>query len=112
MPSTITQKFVHVKADANSKLRVLVETLQSILEPSQLMEAPESPNVDEEGETATPKCGNRVIVFVVFKAEAATVAERLHNRYGIPALALHGDLSQAKRTRVLNAFKSGEVQST
>jgi len=49
---------------------------------------------------------NRVIVFVLYKKEAARVEEKL-TRKGWKVAAVHGDLSQAQRTAAVEAFKAG-----
>ena len=51
---------------------------------------------------------NRVIVFVLYKKEADRVAFALE-RAGWKNGAIHGDLSQDKRTAAFNAFKAGTV---
>ena len=52
--------------------------------------------------------GERTLVFVRTRADAADVAERLVNR-GFSARAISGDLEQRDRTRTLDAFRSGAV---
>ncbi|MEO8364900.1 MAG: DEAD/DEAH box helicase [Pseudoxanthomonas sp.] len=52
---------------------------------------------------------SRALVFVASRHSADLVADKLC-RAGIPAEALHGDLSQGRRTRVLQEFKQGQVQ--
>lgn len=47
---------------------------------------------------------NRVIVFVLYKKEAARVEQQL-NRAGWKAAAVHGDASQQQRTRAVEQFK-------
>lgn len=49
---------------------------------------------------------NRVIVFVLYKKEAARVEEKL-TRKGWKVAAVHGDLSQAQRSAAVEAFKAG-----
>lgn len=51
---------------------------------------------------------NRVIVFVLYKKEAARV-ESLLQRKGWKAAAVHGDISQAQRSAAVDAFKAGTV---
>lgn len=51
---------------------------------------------------------NRVLVFVLYKKEASRV-ESLLQRRGWKAAAVHGDISQDKRTAAVEGFKSGEV---
>ena len=52
----------------------------------------------------------RALVFVASKHAAEVVAAKLC-KAGIRAEALHGDLSQGRRTRVLLEFKQGQVQA-
>lgn len=47
---------------------------------------------------------NRVIVFVLYKKEAARVEQQLV-RAGWKAAAVHGDASQQQRTRAVEQFK-------
>ena len=56
--------------------------------------------VDRDGKT---------LVFARTRAYAEMLAEQFDDA-GIPALALHGDLNQAKRTRNLERLTSGRVQ--
>jgi superfamily II DNA/RNA helicase len=56
--------------------------------------------VDRDGKT---------LVFARTRAFAEMLAEQFDDA-GIPALALHGDLNQAKRTRNLERLTSGRVQ--
>jgi len=51
----------------------------------------------------------RVLVFVATKYATEHVAEKLR-KAGINAEALHGELSQGARTRVLSDFKSSKIQ--
>eukprot|EP00891_Asterochloris_glomerata_P007590 jgi/Astpho2/7590/fgenesh1_pm.00115_%23_8_t len=51
---------------------------------------------------------NRVIIFVLYKKEAARV-EALLQKKGWKAVAVHGDASQHQRTRAVEQFKSGEI---
>ncbi len=52
--------------------------------------------------------GQRTLVFVQTRIEAAQIADRLSNE-GFAVLPLSGDLQQAQRTRTLSAFKTGVV---
>jgi superfamily II DNA/RNA helicase len=52
---------------------------------------------------------SRVLVFVATKHTADHVAVKLQ-RAGLSAAALHGDLSQGTRTRVLDEFKDQQLQ--
>ncbi|BDG29530.1 DEAD/DEAH box helicase [Thermus thermophilus] len=52
---------------------------------------------------------DRAMVFTRTKAETEEIAQGLL-RLGHPAQALHGDLSQGERERVLGAFRQGEVR--
>ncbi|CAG9467157.1 unnamed protein product [Pedinophyceae sp. YPF-701] len=51
---------------------------------------------------------NRVMVFVLYKKEASRVEQFLNSK-GWKAAAVHGDASQAERTRAVESFKSGSV---
>jgi ATP-dependent RNA helicase DBP3 len=51
---------------------------------------------------------NRIIVFVLYKKEAARV-ETMLQRKGWKAAAVHGDISQEKRSAAVDSFKSGEM---
>jgi ATP-dependent RNA helicase RhlE len=51
----------------------------------------------------------QVLVFARTKHGANRLAEQL-NKAGIPALAIHGNKSQAARTRALAEFKTGKLQ--
>ncbi|MEO6519174.1 MAG: DEAD/DEAH box helicase, partial [Pseudoxanthomonas sp.] len=53
---------------------------------------------------------NRALVFVATKHAAETVAEKLC-KAGIQAEALHGELSQGRRTRVLQEFSQPQMQA-
>lgn len=49
---------------------------------------------------------NRVLVFVLYKNEAARV-EKMLQRRGWKAVSIHGDKAQTERTKALSLFKSG-----
>ncbi|GMH43487.1 hypothetical protein BSKO_11409 [Bryopsis sp. KO-2023] len=51
---------------------------------------------------------NRIIVFVLYKKEADRV-ENFIKRKGFNCAGVHGDKSQADRTRAVNSFKAGTV---
>jgi ATP-dependent RNA helicase RhlE len=51
-----------------------------------------------------------VLVFVRTKRGADRLARKLHAR-DVPALALHGDMSQGQRERALARFRSGKVKT-
>jgi len=51
---------------------------------------------------------NRCLIFVLYKAEAATLQQFLSSR-GFSAVSIHGDLSQPQRTDALDQFKKGTV---
>jgi len=50
------------------------------------------------------------LVFVRTKRGADRLARKLHAR-DVPALALHGDMSQGQRERALGRFRSGKVKT-
>ncbi|MEA4889788.1 MAG: DEAD/DEAH box helicase [Clostridiaceae bacterium] len=49
------------------------------------------------------------LIFCNMKKRVDEVCEKLQTR-GYPAEALHGDMNQAARTRVMNRFKNGDVE--
>lgn len=49
---------------------------------------------------------NRVLVFVLYKKEAARVEDMLH-RKGMKVVSVHGDKAQSARTQALSLFKDG-----
>jgi ATP-dependent RNA helicase RhlE len=51
---------------------------------------------------------HQVLVFTRTKLQAGRLASQL-NRYGVDAVAIHGDRTQPERERALAGFKSGEV---
>ena len=51
---------------------------------------------------------NRVLVFALYKKEAARVEETLRRR-GYNAIGIHGDMTQAARTHALQQFKEGKT---
>lgn len=53
-----------------------------------------------------PRGRERVIVFVLYKKEAPQV-EQLLQRRGFKAAAIHGDISQDKRSAAVEAFRAG-----
>eukprot|EP00758_Cryptobia_borreli_P004585 Tbor_TRINITY_DN4471_c0_g1::TRINITY_DN4471_c0_g1_i1::g.7951::m.7951/K14811/DBP3; ATP-dependent RNA helicase DBP3 len=55
------------------------------------------------------KSGPRIIIFALYKKECERVCQTL-TRNGLDAVSLHGDKSQADRTRSFNAFRDKEVQ--
>ncbi|KAI7994985.1 DEAD-box ATP-dependent RNA helicase 5 [Camellia lanceoleosa] len=50
--------------------------------------------------------GNRVLVFVLYKKEAARVETMLQKR-GWKVVSIHGDKAQHARTKALSLFKEG-----
>lgn len=54
-----------------------------------------------------PKKNDKVLIFALYKKEAARVEKNLKYR-GYDVAAIHGDLSQQQRTQALNEFKSGK----
>ncbi|KAI0470664.1 DEAD-domain-containing protein [Xylariaceae sp. FL0804] len=53
--------------------------------------------------------GERVLVFCLYKKEAARVEETLRRRGGLRVVGIHGDMKQEQRTRSLDAFKTGQT---
>ena len=58
--------------------------------------------------TKGSKSQDRILVFCLYKKEAARIEEYIYNQ-GFTVGGIHGDLSQQKRTDALEAFKSGNV---
>ncbi|KAF2402262.1 DEAD-domain-containing protein [Trichodelitschia bisporula] len=55
------------------------------------------------------KKDDRVLVFCLYKKEAARVESTLQRR-GLKVAAIHGDLGQGQREQALEAFRSGQVR--
>uniref|UniRef100_A0A7S4B8L6 RNA helicase n=2 Tax=Chrysotila carterae TaxID=13221 RepID=A0A7S4B8L6_CHRCT len=55
-----------------------------------------------------PSMNNRVLVFALYKKEAARVEQTLQRR-GFDCIAIHGDQTQAVRSASLQSFKEGKV---
>lgn len=89
--STVTQH-VHVVKDFRDKDQKLLELLR--LQANQKR--------DPSSEI------NRVIVFALYKKEAARLAPFLQ-RNGYKVGSLHGDMAQSDRTRALEEFRSGRI---
>ena len=51
----------------------------------------------------------RALVFVRTKHGADKLARKLERQHGIPAVAMHGNLSQSQRERALAHFESGRI---
>ena len=51
---------------------------------------------------------NRIIIFVLYKKEAARMETQLQSR-GWNCVAIHGDMSQDARTRAFHAFRDGKI---
>ena len=95
-------------------------------EPVEIRIEPESPTVERIKQTVmftepenkmkvlthllSDKDWSRVLIFVRMRYAANKVAEEL-TQNGIPAEAIHGDKSQAARTRALAGFKNGKVRA-
>jgi len=57
-----------------------------------------------------PDARFQVLIFALYKKEAARIQDQLRRRGYPGATAIHGDLSQDKRTEVLENFKSGKCK--
>ena len=95
-------------------------------EPVEIRIEPESPTVERIKQTVmftepdnkmkvlthllSDKDWSRVLIFVRMRYAANRVAQELTEN-GIPAEAIHGDKSQAARTRALAGFKNGKVRA-
>merc|ERR1711943_98946 len=51
---------------------------------------------------------NRILIFCLYKKEAARVERNLYNR-GWNVTGIHGDMGQTQRTAAFNAFKDGSI---
>ena len=60
------------------------------------------------GKGAGPK-GESVLVFALYKKEAARLERALQSK-GFDASAIHGDLSQDRRTQILDNFRAGTLK--
>lgn len=83
--------------NANQNVQQIVEVIESKLKDGRLRELLQKYHNRK----------NKVIVFVLYKKEAARVENMLTSR-GWNAIGIHSDKSQDQRTRALDAFKTGK----
>ena len=95
-----------------AKVTIGSEDLAASHTVKQIVEVVDGPSRDRLLDTLLNKYHssrkNRIIIFVLYKKEAARVESMLQRR-GWNAVAVHGDISQAQRTAAVESFKSGEV---
>jgi ATP-dependent RNA helicase DBP3 len=87
---------------ANRAVSQIVEVIDPAARDARLLELLEKYHGGAKGRK------NRVLVFVLYKKEAARVEQMLARR-GWAAAAVHGDAPQAARARAVDAFRSGEA---
>jgi len=81
---------------ANSRVEQIVEVIQKDARDARLFELLK----------AYHKKGEKMIVFVLYKAEASRLEKLLSSR-GFPCTSIHGDKSSPARAEALSAFKRG-----
>jgi ATP-dependent RNA helicase DBP3 len=86
---------------ANTRIAQEIEVIAPASKESRLLQLLKE---HQKGKTST----HRILVFVLYKKEAARVENFIRSR-GYKVAGIHGDLSQAQRTASLDAFKTGKV---
>ncbi len=92
----------------NDPLRVDVVTTEDVTYEELAIEAPYSVRLNLLGDVLHVYGGGRAIVFTHTKAEVDELAQSL-DAMGIPAEAIHGDLNQIQRERVVERFRKGQL---
>lgn len=85
---------------ANTKITQLVEVVDPRQKETRLLQ------LLKQHQGAGAKKNDRILVFCLYKKEAARIESFLSAR-GMKAAGIHGDMSQDKRTASLSAFKTG-----
>ena len=85
---------------ANTKITQLVEVVDPRQKETRLLQ------LLKQHQGAATKKNDRILVFCLYKKEAARVENFLSAR-GMNVAGIHGDMSQEKRTASLSAFKTG-----
>lgn len=98
----LSEQFLH------DPLRVNVVTGEEVTYEERAIEVPAAARLGVLEDVLHAYQGVRAIVFTHTKAEVDELAEGL-NASGIAAEAIHGDLDQKLRERVVNRFRSGRV---
>ncbi|KAM0800736.1 P-loop containing nucleoside triphosphate hydrolase protein [Usnea florida] len=86
---------------ANTSITQLVEVIDPRQKETRLLQL-----LRQHQGTTGPHQHDRILVFCLYKKEAARIETFLRTR-GLHVTAIHGDLSQEKRSASLAAFKSG-----
>ncbi|KAJ2791022.1 RNA-dependent ATPase, partial [Coemansia helicoidea] len=93
---------VSVKADelaVNERVHQIVEVVDRMKKDARLLDLLKSYHRSRT---------NRVLVFVLYKKEAARVETMLKQK-GFRCIGIHGDKSQSQRLEAIEAFRSGDV---
>ncbi|KAK4694330.1 ATP-dependent RNA helicase DBP3, partial [Lecanoromycetidae sp. Uapishka_2] len=85
---------------ANTKIKQLVEVVDPRGKEQRLLQL-------LKNHTAGSKKNDRILIFCLYKKEAARVEGFLRSR-GLKVAGIHGDMGQAARTTSFESFKSGE----
>lgn len=85
---------------ANTKITQLVEVVDPRQKETRLLQ------LLKQHQGAGAKKNDRILVFCLYKKEAARIESFLSTR-GMKVAGIHGDMSQDKRTASLSAFKTG-----
>ena len=109
LASTFTQHPVHISigADnpsgelrANTKITQIVHVIDPREKETRLLQ------LLRQHQGASSNKHDRILVFCLYKKEAARISHLLH-KHGMPVAAIHGDMTQPLRSAALSAFKSG-----
>ena len=122
LASTFLQTPVHISIGANNptnelrantKIIQLVEVIDPRQKETRLLQLLKQHHNSQPGTTSAPKHPSRILIVWLFKKEAARIETFLRTRLGggidgkIKVTAIHGDMSQEKRTASLASFKAG-----
>lgn len=95
---------------ANTKITQLVEVIDPRQKETRLLQLIKQ-HQPSTGPGPPRKDPSRILIFCLYKKEAARIETLLRNRLsgasGPKVTAIHGDMSQEKRTASLSSFKSG-----
>ena len=86
---------------ANPRIKQIVEVIDPLQKQERLFQLLKQ-------HTAGPKQHDRILIFCLYKKEAARVEETLSRR-GFSVAGIHGDLSQTARIAALSSFKTGRT---
>merc|ERR1719246_25948 len=93
---------------ANHRVTQHVEVIEPTAKEARLPQLLAKYGKELKGQGGAQGGAARIIVFALYKKEAARVEQTLQ-RLGHKALAIHGDMTQEQRTRALAAFKDGST---